>query len=220
MKKEYILIILAFLIIGAFFIYRNKLVNLDLNTKETNDVKEVSDQSDYFNVSVEYLRKNLIGSDDINSFIDNYLYRFKNLAENEARNGDDVNFRNKYSLDMNLDIHNSENYISYILFLSEYTGGANVNQSVRSFVYNKETKNQVSISDVVGLDNSNNFLSRVKSRLYNKSDQIGVFSNQVNGLSIDSLDSFYVTDDSIIVLFSKYEVAPGAAGIVEVNLKR
>lgn len=212
MFSDYVKILIAFIIILLTFVLYQ---GLDIQTDNKIETRVVSEQSDYFEVKVEYPENKLIGSREVKSFIEERVENFKEFALEDVPELRNRGFVAKYSLNINLENYKSKNYISYVLFISEYTGGANVNQIVESFVYEEDSENKVSITDVV-YDKSK-FISELYRKLEEKDKSIGIFSNDIE---IESINNFYITDSSLVVLFSKYEVAPGAAGIVTITIPR
>lgn len=220
MKPNYIEISVAFIIILLGFVVYYGSGTVPSDFKFEGEVKTINQESDHFDIEAEYPQKDILGAEKVRSFIDKKVGDFKDLAARGVSELRERGFDTKYSLFINLENYQSENYLSHVLFISEYTGGANVNQIAKSFVYNKVTGDEVSISGVVPEDEAESFVDKVKGDLYSREGQIGIFPDSVDNLSIDSFDSFYVTDNDIVLVFSKYEVAPGASGIVKVNIPR
>lgn len=220
MRSDYTKILIAFIVVlTGFVVYYGNDTNLS-DFKFEGEVETIEQESEYFDIEVSYPSEEIIGSNEVVSFIDDKVNDFKNLAVQGVSDLRDRGFDTKYSLFINLENYQSENYFSHVLFISEYTGGANMNQTVRSFVYDKDTGNKVSISDVFPEGEADSFIDEIKSELYSREGEIGIFRDSVDKLSINSLDSFYITDNDIVVLFSKYEVAPGASGVVKVNITK
>lgn len=48
----------------------------------------------------------------------------------------------------------------------------------------------------------------------------GVQPEAISEVAFAGLDTFYLTDDAVVVMFSRYEVAPGAAGVITASVPR
>jgi hypothetical protein len=116
-----------------------------------------------------------------------------------------------------LDVYKTKEYISYAVRIDQYTGGANANQFVQTFVQQKDHNQLVDISEVIGSDRTNKFLRLLKSKLEKTA---GISSNSVADLRVSDLSNFYVSSREVTVLFPPYTIAPGAAGVVSVTVDR
>jgi|GEM_PF-1950423 len=116
-----------------------------------------------------------------------------------------------YDLSVSVEMFNGGEYSSYAVTHSEYTGGANVNSYIRAFAYDGDTK-------LVSKDMFNQ--ERVQGLI--REDLKNQFGNDIwfnQDLNKDSLlDNFYFNEDDVVFVFSQYEVAPGAAGLVTVTI--
>lgn len=212
-ENKYLLIVLAFLFIVLGFVLYEEPAGEPLN------IETVAESSELYEINAEYPTGDVVGVDGARNLVMDKISEFKivaNRTEEEVRSRGIVA---SFSLDLSLENYETESYISYVFYVSEYTGGANVNNIVLTLNYDKSSGEQITLSEILPDEDQGEFVSDVRSRLLRK-EESGIFQNVVERLSIDSLKSFYITEESITVLFSKYVVAPGAAGIVEVTIPR
>jgi hypothetical protein len=186
-----------------------------------NEEKEILiENTDAYEINVELPASRSIGTERVSAFIENEVETFKTLAEEEAGSGlsarGDQSFT--YNLDVAVETHESSEYFSYVVLIGEYTGGANANQRVETFVFEKNTGEQASLSDIVLEAEREEVLRELKSSLL---ELEGIFKESVEELTFSTLNTFYVErSGNLTFLFSKYEVAAGSAGIIEVTIER
>lgn len=150
----------------------------------------------------------------------------------------------KYVYDISYKSYESKDHhtISYVFNIYEYTGGAHGNSIVFTYSFNENGK--LDIDKILNIADNNNdiALSRVladnilksSNDMYSKDmvmNGLGLAYLKDDGKTFDKVkcdcdgffygsnfQKFYITDQGITFMFNQYEVAPGAAGIVEVNL--
>lgn len=149
----------------------------------------------------------------------------------------------KYSLNIDYKAYTSvkDNMSSCALYKYEYTGGANGNESVITFTFN-DRGDTLDITDILDLNNNNDIrISRlIAEKALNdrvKYDEtmlmqgLGLSFLKDDGVTIDyskcncdgftfrsNLRNFVLTNDGIIFLFNKYQIAAGFIGIPEIKL--
>ncbi len=217
MKKRYVIFLIVVLIVilgtGFYFLLMGNKGGMVEFVEEINETEE-------YKVEVEYPEGHGVGIEEVKSYIDKKVDDFKERAVEEVRRMREDGFSYKYTLNLGGDVYRSGNFISYVLYMSEYTGGANVNQVVKSFVFDKRSNKQVLLSDILSEEEVGGLLGEVRLSLEKREEASDVFPGVSDEISLDNLDDFYVTDLEFVFLFSKYEVAPGAAGIVEIEVDR
>lgn len=112
-------------------------------------------------------------------------------------------------------------YDSYLVTHYEYTGGANGMEMVRAFTYDAVTGKQLSLNDVVPPHNQARLLHAVQADLKSQNGSAGipdVFTDTIDALTFTDLQNFYINGGTLYVVFSEYDVAPGAFGAVRVML--
>jgi len=217
MKKKCLLILLAVICATiGIFLYKT-IFESDPLEEKTN---LISEETDYYTLDISYPEKKTVGLDLVKDYINNRVEEFKKMAKEEVVDLRKQGFEYKYTIDIKTEVQETENYISYVLYIAEYTGGANVNQIVKTFVLNKENREEVSIPDILNEGEVESFVNKVKEELKSREASSDVFPGISDEISLSGLENFYVTEKEIVVLFSKYEVAPGAAGIITVSVLR
>ncbi len=133
------------------------------------------------------------------------------------------------------------NIVSYVLSGYEFTGGAHGNTAINTFTFDKD--GQIKIEDILdfGTGNGIKLTKLLESELikqkgdmlfdtkmveealgiaYLKSDgTIDKEKCNCDGFYMGSnFQNFYLTKDGITIIFPQYQVAPYAAGIIEVNM--
>lgn len=240
MKKRTIYItILSLLavVFGGFYLFylQKPSVNttpessVERNTAQeatsTQTTGRLTEETDQYSIDVAYPESSDVGTGEVSSFLDTYIEEFKIQAREDVpqlEKGRGVSVQ--YALDGGVEKHRTSEYISYVVMLSAYTGGVNANQTVSTFTYSAETRKRLRLSDIVEEGDREIFMNILRRRLYDtnnvSADEDNLFANTINGLSFHELSNFYITESAIVILFSKYEVAPGAAGIVSASIPR
>lgn len=126
-----------------------------------------------------------------------------------------------YSLYIEYETYEYKNYISYVFFISMYTGGAHPDNSVLSINYNTQYNKIIKILNIY--DNLNN-LSKISRDLLRKNNQINSSSDQLNmileGTEPDEYNfrNFAITENGIILFFEPYQVAPYVFGTIRITI--
>ncbi|MGC9603522.1 MAG: DUF3298 domain-containing protein [Minisyncoccia bacterium] len=114
----------------------------------------------------------------------------------------------------------NQNYISSIVRFSEYIGGANENQNLRTFNYDFVDKREVALADVFpGVpDYLQKISDIVRSSLTSQLDAASNghvatdILNQGTEPTEENFSNFVFNDNVITFYFPKYQVAPGVFG--------
>jgi hypothetical protein len=131
----------------------------------------------------------------------------------------------QYNLDISWEpAQLNRTYISFIIRLSAFEGGANSRQELRSFAWDFSKQQEVTLSSLFNgdpgyLQNISTYSRQVlKGNLgENTNDE---FLTDGTKPSLQSFQWFTFTDDAITVFFPKYQVAPGVAGEQRVVIPR
>lgn len=183
----------------------------------------VIDESSYSTSSVQYkIEADLVSSSatsaqEVNDVIRGVIDDFIALAKenNQTRMYPNGEIR-PFTMDVVTERHVFDSLTSYYVEFYEYTGGAHGNAVVDTFVYNTEG-GMVELTDIIDSTQVAVLLSAVKAGVYEQFGRDGAFVDSVENLTIEELD-FYIDNSQIYVVFSQYDVAPGAAGVVEIVL--
>ncbi len=216
--KTIILAIVVFILIAINGYLLNQLNQKNtsfVNDKIVFNYEKVNQENDFYEINAKIINSKSFTSCTVNSFIKDRIIEFQKLANKQMPELVEQGFEGKYLLDISIEDYQTEKYISYVLKIGEYTGGANMNQIVNTFTFDKEKEQRINLSDLVKKDI---FMDELKKELRNSEKDL--FSGMVDDVSFQDVNSFYVEDNKVIILFSKYQIAPGAAGIVEVELNK
>lgn len=218
MKKKNIFFLLLLIILGGIIYYFKAEFSRGSKIGDlTIDYNTTQKQSDYYEINVETINGDALGSMAVNSFIEQEVSEFKLMANTQVPELREIGFSGKYTLDIIIEDHQTDNYISYVLKRGEYTGGANANQITKSFVFNKKNQKEVNLSEIV---NESFFTKTLKEKLKKMENNGNTFPGVSEQISLQDINSFYINKEEIGVLFSEYKVAPGVAGIVEIKLDK
>lgn len=116
----------------------------------------------------------------------------------------------------------SDDYLSFVVRGTESWTSAYSQEKY----YNIDLKSGklLSLGDVLGEDYINRANDNINSQIEEKSKEIGIpfFTPEEGGfVSISDETKFYMKDNGIpVIVFDKYEIAPGAAGAVEFEINR
>lgn len=213
-NQKFIIIVLTLLAVavGAVWVF---------NVNDIEDVRYTEDShtSESYEVTYKMLSNKSLGAEDVNSYIQDRLDDLINIAEDHYQEVGDSEIFYKYTFGNDIETYFTENHISYVVIIGEYTGGANANSSVKTFVYEKSTGDMLTLLDLVGEEESQGFITDVRNALLNPEvSRVGVFEDVVETLTFNNLGNFYLESSFITLIFSQYEVAPGASGIVRIAL--
>ncbi|MGM0439455.1 MAG: DUF3298 domain-containing protein [Patescibacteria group bacterium] len=219
MKKIIFVLIFIVLLVSGFYLYNEQKIPFIDYEKEDVEISydPVSEENDYYMINVEKISGEVLGAETVNGFIEEYTSDFKEMAEDDLADVEEDLMTGKYSLDMKIEDYKTDQYISYVLRIGEYTGGANMNQTTDSFLFDRNNKEELTLADVVDEDS---FMEELRSKLLTGEEEGNFFPNISEEIGFKDVESFYITQEEVVVLFSKYKVAPGVAGIVEINIDR
>lgn len=150
----------------------------------------------------------------------------------------------KYTLYISYERHESKKHgtVSYVFTIYEFTGGAHGNNVVDTFTFND--KGRVYIENILNFteNNSEIDLSKIfadklikeKGELTNKNmvmQGLGLAYLKADGKTLDTakcncdgflfnsnFQNFYIEDNGISFVFNQYQIAPGASGIITLNI--
>jgi len=134
------------------------------------------------------------------------------------------NYVNELQTDFSIPLLSSK-YISILFSYYYYTGGAHGNTTTSSYNYDFENKKKIELEDLFA-ENFDylKFISDYCVEDIRKQNEDQGYTPDMNwisgGASPDQANfkSFVITENSLIILFDPYQVAPYVWGIVEVNI--
>lgn len=158
-----------------------------------------------------YIKKQVTkAKDDIEMQAEEY-------AQEAKKNGWEVR---PYQLFVDYDLRaNNEALLSFTITYYTYTGGANGMTVVGCFNIDKKTNKPIRLEDLFpqGADFktkiNNEIVKQIELRSKDKEEMF--FEGDMGFKSIKDSQSFYLKDNDIVIVFPKYEIAPGFMGTPE-----
>lgn len=110
----------------------------------------------------------------------------------------------------------NDKYISLVLNAYSFSGGAHGDEEVFSFNYDLASNKEITITDIIGSgeENLSKFASLAKEDVQNMLGKDGIFSAGVEP-KIENFSTFSFDGTILTIYYQKYQVAPGANGIVK-----
>lgn len=125
------------------------------------------------------------------------------------------------------DISFTGNYVSFLLFFFSYTGGAHGIHDYICKTYDRESGEIVKLSDIISMNQlkqissyCRNAVGEQKKSMYEDYEGIKTDIELKNGTKPewDNFENFIIYEDSLIVIFNEYEIAPYYMGAFRVNV--
>ncbi|MBO5138722.1 MAG: DUF3298 domain-containing protein [Bacilli bacterium] len=170
----------------------------------TNEIKIKYPRTDYI-VLNEYIKEK----------IENIIKEFMEYAK-EAPQKEIV-----YSLYITYKSYIYQNYISYVFSISMYTGGAHPDNRILSVNYNVKHNKIIKITDIY---NNLTKLSEISRKLLKNKNEINSITLPLDMILEGTTPNDYnfrnyaLTDNGVIIFFEPYQVAPYAAGTIEITI--
>lgn len=221
MNRKPLLIVLgvALIVLGATL----GIAKIDMFRPATISASEI--QSEYF--SGQEIRVH--GTSIAAKIADGYsLERFESFAERAAKDipelremfGEDAPTAS-YELHLNASVISSTNTESIVISEYEYTGGANGMSIYTTFTSPKKGSSLLTLEDIIAPEQTEAFIEAVRNHLRMWADQTEgamLFTEDVDALTLDSLQNWSLSEDTLTIYFSKYAVGPGALGAIELPI--
>lgn len=121
---------------------------------------------------------------------------------------------NYYFLYIDYKDYEYKEYISIVLYISYFTGGAHPNYEIKTINYNKNTNKFIDIDDLINRDKDIlNKLSIYSREYFSNNDMFNdkvVFDMMIDGTKSikDNYKYFNITSDGLIIYFNRYQIAP------------
>lgn len=191
--------------------------------------KETNYSNDYIKVDVKIpiltYRSNISVEKKINSKLEGDIISFKNQIENSAKTSyqesknQDFDFIPYEALaDFTVNYINDK-IISISVTFYTYTGGAHGNTIKESYNFSLETGDKLSLNDLF-LENSTYktiIKDSIKSSIEENSDIY--FDDAISVVDkLSNTQSYYLKDNSIVIYYGLYEIAPYSSGIREFEI--
>jgi len=226
-----IVLILAIAVSSGYA--ETKVMNLSLYS--------VEESTKLFNISAEYPQIDKVSpefNDKIKSLVDTRIVDFKKASEDNWRARKETSAPDEnlgeypekpfYSIISWEPIQLNDKYISFVLHLEFFEGGANANQIVFAFNYDLSNNKEMALSDLLG--NYPDYLKTISDYSIKELESsiategnVDVLKEMISngaGPKEDNFRNFTFTDKAINLHFSKYDVLPGYFGEQEVSIPR
>jgi len=161
-----------------------------------------------------YFKLNNVIQDSISNITNKFLdYSKENLE-----------MSTNYSLNITYESYTYGNYISYVFFISMYTGGAHPNNKIFTINFNILENKIINIDDIIKSQFTLEFLSKESRKLLGEDKNIGKDKNSIemliNGTKPDKLNfrNFAFSKEGLVLYFEQYQVAPYSSGIFKVTI--
>lgn len=171
----------------------------------------INNSTSSYNLDIQ-LPKDAVGSETVRIYIQEQLDKLKNNSQSQDT-------QNKISESTKTEVYKTDKLVSYKVVTTR-EGGATSDIRVEAFVYDKDG-NELDGEELIARDKYQDFLDATQNKVYDKynvdaSNPNNPFS-AIENLLIDDL-KLYIKEDNIHVVFPKYEIGPGAAGVIDIAL--
>lgn len=113
---------------------------------------------------------------------------------------------------------NDERVLSLYIDYYQFTGGAHGITTRKAYSLDIDSGKILSIKDLFKTDYKYDEAINSEIRKQIETDKDKYFSGKEGFNGISENQNYYLVDDSIVIYFQQYEIAPYAAGIVEFNI--
>ena len=216
MKKIYITIIimLILIILCLCYFYKNKsylkYTTVNVNLDKENKISSIDDEHKNI-VKIYFPITNYPKLDQkIEKEIEKYVKEFKDGIANYSIQRDIY-----YSLYINYDRYDYKNYISIVLNIETFLGGAHPDHIIKTIGFDKDKNKIITIDDLIkenkNILNELSDISREKLRenekFSNSQFNIDIFNDGTKPIH-NNYTNFAFTDKGLKLYFSYYQIAP------------
>jgi len=225
MKKFILFFFLGFILIFGFFVMTTKnKVNYTTTTTITTtttllDHVEITNQiikEDIGNyiIDVSYPVTHITKLDEsIYSIIEKQINEFKDAVKIPSPNSAKTTFVIKYIV-----VSNQDNLISIKFETESYTGGAHPTHLIWTKNFDIKDKKEIIYEDIfINEIVLNNIAKYSKEYFKNKKLEYKLFEEGFEPKK-ENYQVFAITDDSLIIYFNEYQIAPYAAGNFQIKI--
>lgn len=246
MKKIYWLIAVIAIIIVVFVIYgakNGKLINQqtppEASTKLLFSMETIHETNEFYDIQVEYPKFENI--DDLNNKVSNLISEKISAFKQDSKDNWEARKATatpEYPVPENPEspfpfiaewkpIQLNNNYISFVVNLYYFTGGAHGANEIYAFNYDVKNKKEITMMDF--LNSSQQSFEKlailanqqVTSQLGNET-QTNDFLKQMiadgTKATPENYQNFNFNYNSLIIYFQQYQVAPGSSGEITITL--
>lgn len=235
MKKILAIAITAIISIGAYKLdffnfpkYKNKVLQTHTTAENKTPIlssKEIKEISDIVKIDIKMPvisgLKDASSEKKLNEMIENTIDGFKNevksVAEEDNTNGI---LRNSYEVHIDYKEHyNKNDLMSFTISFYSYTGGAHGNTIKNSYNIDLRTYEVASLRDFFSPEEEYQEIinEKIRDNIANNPDEYyPEITNYFEGILPDQ--PFFIEDDTIVIYFGQYEIAPYSSGFREFKI--
>lgn len=165
-----------------------------------------------YNMSIDYPKTSYYKlNKKIDSIIEKYKFNFISSLMNYNIQSDIT-----YTFNISYKEYRFKNYISIILYIEEYTGGAHPNHYISSIIYDIKANDIISIIDLVKQDKKIlDILSSESRELLLKKYKININDINIKQMfydgtspSVSNFKNIAFTTEGLLIIFERYSIAP------------
>lgn len=176
--------------------------------------KKVAEKNEFREIDMAYPTFGKAPIDSvIKTFIDSSVASFKE-ENKEPYPGQPA----PYSIGTTYETVESREYLSVIMRVSTYTGGAHGNLFVKTFVFDQKG-NQYSIGSF--FDPGSNYLAKLSElsrEQLSENEELSFYMEGTEAVS-ENFEAFYITSDNkLAIIFQPYSVGPWVVGTPEITI--
>jgi len=225
MKKIYIIIFVAILLVGGIYYYNNvfKKGGMTATTNPTFGVTQVvitdakiSDGGKNYTMDITYPTVSIDFIDqDINSYVQGQITQFKKDIGTEVIS---PNWQN--TLFINYEVVNNNDGLFSLKFDTElFTGGAHPNHLIITRNYDLKQKKLIAFENIVPDQTTLDKVADISLNYFKK--QGLEFDLFMDGFAAkkENYNNFNLKKDSVIFYFQEYQIAPYVAGEQQIEIK-
>lgn len=200
--------------------------------KVTVKTKMLSSDSPYLKAQVkipvvEGLKDKQYGlemNDIIERNADKAIQEWEKLAAEGAKDAKENNYEFRpYELYINYEVKsdgsdsaNPQQLLSFVVTQEGFSGGTSMPIQYFYNVWNKAEAERVTLEGLFGADYKATLDKQISEQIAKQPEDY--FADQFKGIESNQEEDFYVKDGKAVVVFPKYEIAPGAAGTPEFSI--
>lgn len=228
MKRQKIAIIAVILLLTLFQSYPHSMLIDNINDDNNPQVaivdKVYKSKDEYLDIDVTIPQiENLankegekIINDAIIKWTEDWINDVKLIVDQYFKDGVPPSF--PYQLYSKYTVANANNPISFYIDYYQFTGGAHGMTTRIAYSIDKSKGDKLNLKDL--FNNNYDYKSVIDKEINKqiKKDPDKYFSGKEGFNGINDNQSFYIKDDTIVIYFGLYEIAPYVAGIPEFNI--
>lgn len=181
------------------------------NTQVDTNTDTIEESINAYTISARYPTTG-VGAGYVEEYVKSQVAEFRMQAP-ETTNSETFN---EHELEIEFETYSRGDITSYLVSEYSYRGGAHGAQSPTTFVFN-EAGEELALSDVVPEANRDRLVQTVRQEV-REVNSLSSGEELPYEINFSSIQHFYLTENQLVVVFDQYAIAPGAAGVVEVEL--